>query len=401
MISRRARWRLVLALALLPAAAASPALAEPSREDRAAALALFDDGRKLLAAKNYAEACPKLEASMRLDPGMGTLFNLSDCYEQIGRIASAWSGFREVAAQARAASQDVREKVARDRATALESKLSRVRIVVPAELATTPLTITRNGTPLPSSLVGTPIPIDPGDHTFRITAEGKQPWETKITLRPDGKTVDLQVPTLAPAAPGSTTAAPAATASPTSDPAGTPTAAPSATSSAAPTTTPSSAPSNGPDTTSPRPWQKPVGIVAAVAGVIGVGAGIGVGFLAKSTDDESNAIGCDAESDFCRNQAALDTRSAAVVQAHAATGLIVAGAVIGAAGLVLWITAPSASAAPPAPASRAKAAPSAPRATHQPLRPAALAPPADRQAPALTDVQVGVAPGGLVVRGRF
>ena len=34
---------------------------------------------------------------------MGTLYNLSDCYEQIGRTASAWSGFRDVAAQAKAA----------------------------------------------------------------------------------------------------------------------------------------------------------------------------------------------------------------------------------------------------------------------------------------------------------
>lgn len=396
MISRRAPWRLVLALALLPALLASPAIAEPSREDRAAALALFDEGRKLLAEKKFAEACPKLEASMRLDPGIGTLFNLSDCYEQIGRIASAWSGFRDVAAQARATSQDVREKLARERAAALESKLSRVRIVVPAELASSALTITRDGVPLPSSLVGTPIPMDPGTHTLRITAEGKEPWETKITLRPDGKTVDVQVPALAPAAPGATTAPTAtAPASTTSEPAGSPSGAPTA--SGAPTTTASGAPSGAPDSTSPRPWQKPVGIVAAVAGVLGVGAGIAVGFVANDTNIKSNDGDCTEGTNFCRTQAGVDLRTQAVLEANISTGLVVAGAVIGAAGIVLWITAPS---APAAAAGPAKGAATGPRAVPRSLpRTTVLTSPPE--GPAITDVQVGVTPGGLVVRGRF
>ena len=60
--------------------------------DPAAAQALFDQGRDLMRQNKHAEACPKLAESNRLDPAIGTLFHLADCYEQSGRVASAWAG---------------------------------------------------------------------------------------------------------------------------------------------------------------------------------------------------------------------------------------------------------------------------------------------------------------------
>ena len=81
------------------------AFAQPSPEARAAASALFDDGRRLMSENKFAEACPKLEESQRIDPGAGTLYQLSVCFESIGRIASAWIGFRDVAVQSANAGQ--------------------------------------------------------------------------------------------------------------------------------------------------------------------------------------------------------------------------------------------------------------------------------------------------------
>src|SRR5678816_498104 len=78
----------------------APTLAQ--ERDPAGAQALFDQARELTRQGRFAEACPKLQESNRLDPGIGTQFHLADCYEQSGRIASAWAAFLEVASQARA-----------------------------------------------------------------------------------------------------------------------------------------------------------------------------------------------------------------------------------------------------------------------------------------------------------
>src|SRR5262245_18728599 len=59
-------------------------------DDSAAAQALFDQGRKLMESERWAEACPKLEESQRLDPAGGTLLHLALCREHEGRIATAW-----------------------------------------------------------------------------------------------------------------------------------------------------------------------------------------------------------------------------------------------------------------------------------------------------------------------
>ncbi|MEO8874495.1 MAG: hypothetical protein ABI461_02820, partial [Polyangiaceae bacterium] len=63
------------------AAAAMLATGLAHAADTAAAQALFSDARKLMNDGKYADACPKLEESENLDPGMGTMYNLGDCYE--------------------------------------------------------------------------------------------------------------------------------------------------------------------------------------------------------------------------------------------------------------------------------------------------------------------------------
>ncbi len=89
--------------------ASGAAAADPTPADRAAARTLFDDARKLMTQGSFAAACPKLEESQRIDPGMGTQFNLAECQEKIGKLASAWENFLEVANNAKNAGQSARE----------------------------------------------------------------------------------------------------------------------------------------------------------------------------------------------------------------------------------------------------------------------------------------------------
>src|SRR5688572_27022649 len=85
--------------------------AHAQAENQAAARALFEEARDLAKAGNYSAACPKFEAANRLYASPGALLNLADCYEHLGRTASAWSQFGEAASVAeRADRSDVAEE---------------------------------------------------------------------------------------------------------------------------------------------------------------------------------------------------------------------------------------------------------------------------------------------------
>jgi len=66
-----------------------PTAAPTSATDPAAAEASFQQAKKLMSEGKYAEACPRLEESDRLDPADGTKLNLAVCYEQIGDTSKA------------------------------------------------------------------------------------------------------------------------------------------------------------------------------------------------------------------------------------------------------------------------------------------------------------------------
>ncbi|WP_437594847.1 hypothetical protein [Sorangium sp. So ce1000] len=166
-----------------------------ARADTAAAQALFDAARQLMAQGKYADACPKLEESQRLDPGIGTQFNLAACYEQLGRTASAWSMFLEVAGAAKAAGQPEREKVARQRAAALEPGLIRLTITAPAD-APADFQVKRDGALVGRAQWGTPVPVDPGKHTVEASAAGRAPFARSVELTRAGASETLAIPPL-------------------------------------------------------------------------------------------------------------------------------------------------------------------------------------------------------------
>jgi hypothetical protein len=184
---------------LVPAAGLGLALATSARAAGAdaptEAEALFRDGNALAAAGRYADACPKLAESQRLEPAVGTQFNLADCYEHIGRTATAYLLFVDVARIARAAGRFERERLAKQRSAALESRLARVRLRV--EAAPPPgLEIRLDGTIVPREQWAVAAPVDPGAHRLTATAPGRTSAEVMLDALA-GRTVDAPVPDLA------------------------------------------------------------------------------------------------------------------------------------------------------------------------------------------------------------
>lgn len=299
---------------------APPLAAQTSAESKAAAEALFDEGRRLLDAGQIAEACSKLEQSDRLDPAVGTQLNLAVCYERAGRTASAWATYRRAAAAAKARGQAEREELARNGAAALEPKLSRLAIVVAPEVRLDGLTIKKNGEVVAPELWGQAVPVDPGPVRVEASAPGYEPWTGEIEIRDPGKTESLSVPALGP---GAAVEAPA-----TEPPPG-----------AAPVpVVPQSPPADA--AADPGASQRTWGLVLGGAGVVGLAVGGVFALQAASKNDESKEHCLPNDPNLCTEEGAAlrdDARSAGNV----ATIVGGIGLALAATGAVLYFTAPS------------------------------------------------------------
>jgi hypothetical protein len=280
--------------------------------DSAAAETLFREGRALMDAGNYQSACPKLAESFEQEQATGTLLALAMCREQAGQTASAWASYGQVIARSRREGRADREQAARERAEALEPKLSRLTITVDARTAEeSGLVVKRDGTTVGAATFGTAVPLDPGEHTIEATAQGKKPWSTKISIGAERDVKSVEIPLLeaapvAETAPG--TGSPAGGASPARD---------------------------APVAKKGLPL-RPIGIGVGAVGVVGLGVGAFFGLRAKGLNAESNEAGrCDARNEC--DATGGDKRDDAISAANVATVAFVAGGVLTAAGVTLFV----------------------------------------------------------------
>jgi hypothetical protein len=184
----------------IPLAFAPAARAEEKNEAALRAEALFDEGRLLMSAEDYAAACPKFAESQMLDPAPGTVLNLAVCYEHANRLASAWSGFRTAEATAKAVGQKAREKLAHQRTEALQARLTRLTVNVPTDAQVYGLEIRCNGVGVRPTDWGVAIAYDGGKYVLEATAAGRKTWTKTIELSPGGENAEVSVPILEEAA---------------------------------------------------------------------------------------------------------------------------------------------------------------------------------------------------------
>ncbi len=287
----------------------------------AAATALFDEARTLMAQHHYAEACPKLAESERLAPSGGTLLNLADCYEHTGQTASAWAAWKDAAGRANAAGKGDAEKKALARAAALEAGLARLTIAVGAESDVAGLEVKRDGVVVGRAEYGSAIPVDPGAHVIDARAPGKQAWTRNVDVAPkqaDARvTIVLEVDPSAQAALAETTPGPAS----------------------APVVVTTTSTADGSRQTAGSP-QRMIGMVTLGAGVVGIAIGSVFGIDAISKNNEALQPGNCNNSTTCNGNGYSLTNEAwdSAKAANIAFGIGAAAAV---AGAVVWLTAPS------------------------------------------------------------
>lgn len=317
---RHARWTGNASAALLAGLLlqAAPAHAESADSTaRTAAVDLFDAAQALIKKGRFEEACPKLAESYRLDPQLGALLHLADCYEKTGRIASANASFKDAVELAERRG-DPRGQLAAERASALEPRLSRLRIDVKGKVPG--LEVRRDGLLLAEGSWGLAISVDPGEHTIVASAPGYEGFERKVKVAGEKKSETIEIPLLRKLPEKS-------------EPAGS---------------------STGADpgrvdigTDNPGGTQRALGWIAGGVGVAGIAVGV-VFTVQKSSklDERANVcpsgIGCPEGSKLRVDDLTGQARSAQTI----ATIGFIGGGVALAAGAALLLTAPSGHAAP-------------------------------------------------------
>lgn len=161
--------------------AALPARAD---SDEQKAVQLFEKGKNLAHEGRCAEAIAPLNESLNYVEGVGTLLNLGDCYEKLGKTASAHRTF--VRAQDLAAKKnDKRKDEAKDRAKAIEKDVSSLLVHVPVTMKSS-AEVHVDGDSWPRERWDVPWPIDPGVHEIEVLAPPQPKQTAQITVRPKG-----------------------------------------------------------------------------------------------------------------------------------------------------------------------------------------------------------------------
>jgi hypothetical protein len=299
--------------------------------DPALAETLFQEGRKLLEAQDYAAACPKLAESQRLDPATGTLMALAMCHQAQGRTATAWAEYLDVAAASKREGRADRQRVARARIQALEGMLASVSVSVSPGADVPSLVVQRDGVVLRRATWNVPSPVDPGEHVIEARAPGKKAWTSRVTVHPRAA-IKVVVPPLEndPAAGAASAATPVAQESPPSEdrpPEAQPTA------------------QTHEESASRKPSQRTIGYAVGAVGIVATGVGLYAGLRAIGSASDAKSQ-CGGSAAACRDPRGVDTMQDARTSALVSNIAIGAGLAAVAAGVYLVLTAPKPAAEP-------------------------------------------------------
>lgn len=153
---------------------------------------LFKQGRLLVADGRYSEACALFEESRTIEDGIGTGFNLADCWEHQGLTASARDLFLRVAEQASESGQEERAQAATARAVQLAPKLSKLEVRIASEDAQ--IQVYRDDKAVHGENWRKATAVDPGHYTVKLFRRGEQTWATEVDVPVRATTVLVTPP---------------------------------------------------------------------------------------------------------------------------------------------------------------------------------------------------------------
>jgi hypothetical protein len=161
--------------------------------DENAAETLFQEGLAAMTRKDFNVACEAFTKSNKADPSPGTQINLAICYEKQKKWASAWTWYRSAAGLAQQRQQGAREQSANEAANRIKPSLHYV--IVNVKDAPADMVVKRDGSEVVTQLAGAavPLPIDPGDHLFEVSATGKKTATKTLTCADNTNTDTVEI----------------------------------------------------------------------------------------------------------------------------------------------------------------------------------------------------------------
>lgn len=302
------RRPLAALLAVALAAAPFAAFAGPA-EDKATARELAKEGIAAEEDGNCKTAIDRLERAESLYHAPPHLQHLARCYQKTGRLVDATETWRKLTLESLPANSPPAFKEAVAEAEAelpkLEPRLG--RLTIKTKETYPDLVVEVDGKAWSSAAIGVPRVIDPGKHAVAARATGFEKSEQQVDVG-EGKAAEVTVAL----APGAASAAPTASAS--------------ASNSAMPP------PSDG-------PW-KTVGLVAGGTGVAMVIGGVVTGLIGKGKVDQLEKD-CAGPRYSCKAPN-LESRKDTIRTFQTTTNvLLIGGGVLAAAGIGLFLLAPS------------------------------------------------------------
>lgn len=266
--------------------------------DEATAQALFEAGVAARENGELSTACDQFEASNDLDSAPGTVLNLADCREQLGQLAQAWQRYVEVSEIL--PSDDERVPYARKKAEELKARLPSVTLSW--ALDTTRGEIYLDGKRLPESVVGVPLPVDPGAHRYVVRSPDRQDAVIEVSLR-EGESKALEL------AAGPLRALP----------------------SEGQASAPQGSEASDSDPLRMVAWTS----LGAGAASLAVGTITGIMAMGKASTVEEDCL-----DDYCRTQEGKDAADAGNTLATVSTVTFIAGGVLAATGITLLVVGP-------------------------------------------------------------
>lgn len=301
----------VLVSLALPGPARAAGSKPAKNANTSPAATLLAEGRRLMAAGNYSEACPKIAESQSQAPSPVTAMTLAGCYQKAGKLATAWATYRGAVDGASSSNKKKIAQTAKHLADTLEPKLSRLTIKVSDPTA---VEVKCDGETVHDSDLGTAVPYDGGGHDIEASEAGKKTWKKHVELAESGQNLEVDVPRLE-----SETPEPAASTGSTDK------------EGATQEESSSKPPSRGTP-------QRITGIAIGGLGVAAVALGAFAGLHANSTYND--AISACGGNTSCTSANGLSLRSSASSWATISTVSFVVGGAALAGGAVLFFTAP-------------------------------------------------------------